>query len=184
MKNIYLIRHCSTKGQHIDSPLSTEGIRQAEFLAQFLIENANPIDKIVSSPYLRAIESIKPFSKEQKIKIDVDSRLSERIISNEPIDDWLDEVEQSFLDLEYTLPGGESGNQIIDRSIQLIEEILQNDDIKNTVIITHRNLLSLILKHYDDQFGFNDWKKMQTADIYVLTYKQHEISSIEKLNKK
>ncbi|CAM3148907.1 histidine phosphatase family protein [Paenibacillus sediminis] len=59
MKTLYLIRHCKAKGQEPDADLTLEGELQAEALSNFLIDK--PIDLIISSPFLRAIHSIKPF---------------------------------------------------------------------------------------------------------------------------
>src|SRR5690625_6007216 len=87
MKKIYFVRHCSADGQHKDSPLTIEGTRQAQLLSIFLTENDIPIDRIISSPYLRAVESIKPYAEKHGIDIEVDERLHERVLSNEPVDE-------------------------------------------------------------------------------------------------
>src|SRR5690625_5919276 len=87
MKKIYFVRHCSADGQHKDSPLTIEGTRQAQLLSIFLTENDIPIDRIISSPYLRAVESIKPYAEKHGIDIEVDERLHERVFSNEPVDE-------------------------------------------------------------------------------------------------
>src|SRR5699024_6472975 len=97
MKNIYLIRHCTAAGQHPDSPLTRDGLRQAVQLKDFFISQNIDCDRIISSPYLRAIDSIRPYAEQIGLPIDVDERLKERILSDRPIDDWLDVLEQSFM---------------------------------------------------------------------------------------
>lgn len=167
MKKVYLVRHCSTAGQHRDSPLTTEGIRQAELLSRFLSDNNYPIDKIISSPYFHATESIKPYSDKINLKITTDGRLRERMLSNEPIDDWLEVLEHSFNNLDYNLPGGESSNDAVNRANKVIKGIA-NDS--NVIIVTHDNLLSLIIKQYDDSFGFNQWKELKNPDVFLIDY--------------
>lgn len=182
MKKIYLVRHCSAAGQHKDSPLTTEGMRQAQLLSIFFSDQNYPIDKIYSSPYLRAIESIKPYSEKVGVKIDLDDRLQERVLSDEPIDDWLEVLEQSFNDHDYKLPGGESANEALRRASQLLESIYNSDD-SDVVVVTHGNLFALILNQFDGNFGFNKWKEIRNPDVYLINYNQN-IQSIELLWKR
>jgi 2,3-bisphosphoglycerate-dependent phosphoglycerate mutase len=179
LKKIYLVRHCSAAGQHKDSPLSTEGTRQAQLLSIFFSDQNYSIDKIYSSPYLRAIESIKPYAENIDLKINIDDRLRERVLSNEPVDDWLEVLEQSFDDHDYSLPGGESANEATYRVNQLLNEIYESDD-SNIILVTHGNLFALILRQFDDSFGFNQWKEIQNPDVYLITYDK-TVQSIKSL---
>lgn len=181
MKKIYLLSHCSASGQHKDSPLTTEGTRQAQLLSIYFIKNKIPIDKIISSSYFRAIESIQPYSDKSGIKIELDDRLHEFILSNEPVEDWIEAIERSFADANYHLPGGESANEAVKRANKVLEEIYQNPDFSNVILVTHRNLLSLILKEYDDSFTFDKWKELNHPDIHLITY-ENGIKSIERLS--
>lgn len=163
------MRHCSASGQHKDSPLSTEGMRQSQLLSFFLSDRNDPIDKIISSSYLRAIESIKPYANKIGVNIEIDDRLRERILSNEPVDDWLEVLEHSFAHHEYYLPGGESSKEATHRANELFKEINDSED-SHFILITHGNLLALILSQFDDRFGFEEWKSMQYPDVYLIHY--------------
>ncbi|WP_099158296.1 histidine phosphatase family protein [Virgibacillus ndiopensis] len=174
MKNIYVVRHCSAEGQHRDSPLTNEGIRQARLLSNFFTEQNVRFDKIVSSPYLRAIESIKPFAENNNLQIEVNELLKERILSEEPIDDWIEVLEQSFIDLDFTLPGGESANDAIKRVSNVLDDIFNNDSLTNVILVSHGNLIALLLKQYDDTFGFNKWKNLRNPDIYLVQIDNNE----------
>jgi len=57
-KTIYLVRHCKAEGQAPDAKLSPIGKKQSALLTEFLLEKQ--IDSIVSSPFKRAVDSIKP----------------------------------------------------------------------------------------------------------------------------
>lgn len=180
MKKIYFVRHCSAQGQHKDSPLTYKGIEQAERLAKFFQNENILFDRIISSPYLRAIESIKPYAKEQKVKIEIDDRLKERILSEEPIDDWLEILEQTFENYDFKLSGGESSNEAVQRALELLHEIYYDEKHANIAVITHGNLLALILNHYDKQFGFRSWKELQNPDLFLLEFKDN-FKSIKRL---
>ncbi|WP_316246817.1 histidine phosphatase family protein [Paenibacillus ihumii] len=93
-KHIYIIRHCKAAGQEAGAPLTTEGQMQADQLSDFLTKR--PMDYIVSSPYERAVSSIRPFAQKQNLIIHTDSRLSERVLSSEQLDDWIEKLRESF----------------------------------------------------------------------------------------
>ncbi|WP_077326573.1 histidine phosphatase family protein [Virgibacillus siamensis] len=176
MKNLYIIRHCLADGQHIDSPLTDVGMRQAHLLSVYLSEKDIKIDKIISSPYLRAIESIRPFAEKNKLKINVDDRLKERILSDEPIDDWMEVLEKSFSDHDFQLPGGESGNDVIKRASMVIDAVNNEEDISNVLIVSHGNLIALLLGMYNPDFGFEGWKNLQNPDVFLINLEENEHS--------
>lgn len=180
MKKIYCIRHCSATGQHKDSPLTTEGTRQAQLMSMYLNEQKFPIDKIISSPYLRAVESIKPYAETNNLEIEIDTQLHERVLSIEPLDDWLHELEHSFQNPNYRLPGGESGNDAIQRANHILDDIFKNDDDTHVILVTHGNLLTLLLSQYDPSFNFEKWKQLKNPDVFLINYDQG-VQSIEHL---
>lgn len=168
MKKIFLVRHCLADGQHKDSPLTTVGMRQAILLSRFFDKQKIKFDGIISSPYLRAIESIKPFAESNNLRVELDDRLQERILSNEPIDDWMEVLEQSFNELDFKLPGGESANDAITRGNALLDSIFQDNDLNNMILVSHGNLISLMLKSFDQTIGFDEWKNLNNPDVYLI----------------
>lgn len=175
MKTIYFVRHCTAAGQHKDSPLTTVGMRQAHLLSVFLTEQNITVDKIISSPYLRAIESIKPFAESINKEIEIDDRLQERILSEEPIDDWLEVLEHSFNNHAFALAGGESANDAIQRANTVLDQVYANDEISNILIVSHGNLLALLFQQYDNNFGFKQWKELRNPDVYRLDIEDENI---------
>ncbi|MFD1040036.1 histidine phosphatase family protein [Virgibacillus byunsanensis] len=173
------MRHCSAEGQHKDSPLTTVGMRQAHLLSNFFNDQNISIHRIISSPYLRAIESIKPYAQLINTEVEVDERLKERILSEDPIDDWLEVLEQSFTDLDFTLPGGESANDAMHRVSQVIDSIYDNENVANVIIVSHGNLLSLLLKQYNPDFGFANWKELRNPDVFLVNMDDEKTHSVE-----
>lgn len=166
-KTIYLVRHCKAEGQGFDAQLTPTGISQSEMLTEFLLDKQ--IDSIVSSPFERAIQSIKPLANRIDLQIKEDERLSERVLSSEDRENWLEMLEHSFNDLDICYDGGESSRQATNRAVEVIEEILKGS-ANNIVIATHGNLMSLILKHFDQSFGFEEWKALSNPDVFCLKF--------------
>lgn len=180
MKKLFIVRHCLADGQHKESPLTDVGMRQAHLLSVYLSENDFTIDKIISSPYLRAIESIRPFAEKTNLKINIDDRLQERILSDEPVDDWMEVLEQSFADWDFRLPGGESGNDVINRTNKVIDSLHSEQDVSNVLLISHGNLIALLLSTFNPDFGFEGWKNLQNPDVFLidLDEEKHSVKSL------
>lgn len=83
MKKVYVIRHCAAEGQSSESPLTATGYRQANELATFFYNFK--VERIISSPYKRAIQTIQPLAELLNIEIEMKSQLEERVLSTEPL---------------------------------------------------------------------------------------------------
>ncbi|PLR76410.1 histidine phosphatase family protein [Bacillus sp. V3-13] len=163
MKTIYIVRHAQAEGQPFDSPLTEIGVRQAAALACLFADKQ--IDVIYSSPFIRAIATIKPLSDLKGLEIIEDSRLGERVLSSEYYPDWLDKVKQSFADFELVFEGGESQASGMKRAASILEEAIASP-AENIVLVSHGNLSTLLLRYFDDRFGFTHWLEMTNPDVF------------------
>ncbi|WP_442603149.1 histidine phosphatase family protein [Paenibacillus sp. KN14-4R] len=173
MKNIYLVRHCKASGQAADAPLTEIGIAQAKQLVHFFSDKN--IDSIISSPFERAHQTIHPLSAQLGIEITLDDRLMERVLIGEDHPDWYEMLRQTFDDLDLCYEGGESSRTAMARAISVVDEILSSR-AQNTVIVSHGNLISLLLKHFDKRMGFKEWEALSNPDVYHLSFDNHSPS--------
>ena len=171
---LYLVRHCQTSGQERDAPLTAQGYEQAEHLAGFL--DSKSVRRIVSSPFRRAQESIAPFSALRGIPVTLDERLCERVLSGTNRDDWREKLATSFADKDACLDGGESSNAAMERGVVAVMEAWRGDGA--TVVVTHGNLLTLILHHFNPAIGFNDWSRLTNPDIFALTRDAERVQTV------
>ncbi|MCK9910575.1 histidine phosphatase family protein, partial [Microbacteriaceae bacterium K1510] len=93
MNQLYIVRHCQAEGQHPDAPLTAAGRLQAEALKSFFSKVI--VDRIISTPFARAQESVRPLAKERGISVQLDERLAERVLSAEPMPDWLEKLRRT-----------------------------------------------------------------------------------------
>lgn len=166
-KVIYLVRHCQASGQAPEAELTQEGELQAEELADFFEEKG--IVHIVSSPYRRALQSINPTSKRLGIIVESDACLVERVLSIEDLPDWMEHLERSFNDSDLKLAGGESGREAAERGM----EVLRGAQSRS-VLVTHGNLMALMLRHLNPDFGFREWKALGNPDVYEIRLAESE----------
>ena len=166
-KTIYFVRHCAAAGQEADAPITEAGVLQAERLASLLCNSG--VQRIVSSPYRRACQSIMPLAERLGQDVETDIRLTERVLCAGNCPDWMDRLRASFSDFDLCLPGGESSRTATARAIAAIEDCLKIGPA-STIVVTHGNLLALILKHYDADVGFAEWKALSNPDVYRVRF--------------
>ena len=173
IKKIYLVRHCKAEGQEPDATLSPIGFEQSKKLGGFF--SNIEVDQLISSPFLRAVQSAEYISKNKQLHIKIDQRLSERMLSTASLPDWLDKLRLTYDDLDLVYEGGESSREATNRILQVVEEVIQSGN-RNTILVAHGGILSLLLKHYDGNFGFEPWKKMTNPDVYQITYNNESVT--------
>ena len=161
--SIILVRHCQSSGQKPDDPLTAKGATDAERLVAQLTPLG--IDAVYSSPYARAVQTIEPFAAARNLPINIDFRLRERLLSAEPLDNWMAHVERSFADLDHRAAGGESLREAQARGLAAIEQIC-GDGAVLAVVVSHGNLLASLLNRIDPAFGFSEWRGMSNPALY------------------
>src|SRR4051794_2480754 len=102
---IYFVRHCQATGQERDAPLTELGQHHALALAERYRDV--PVGRIISSPFVRAVETIRPLSERLGLTVELDERLVERVLSLAPLDNWRERLAETFIDLNLSF-GGES----------------------------------------------------------------------------
>jgi 2,3-bisphosphoglycerate-dependent phosphoglycerate mutase len=162
---VALVRHCESSGPAPDAPLTEVGRAQAVELARRL--EPLGIDHVVSSPYAKARATIEPFAARSGLLLHVDDRLAERRLSPEPIDAWREVVRRSFEDLDFRAPGGESGRETLTRGWAAIEAVLGGGH-RLPVVVSHGQLLSLVLHSIDPSFGYEGWESLRNPDVHLL----------------
>lgn len=177
MQNIYVVRHCKAKGQEPFARLTETGVQQANLLAEFLSDKN--VDFIISSPYDRAYRTIEPLAAKLDLEIILDDRLIERVLTDKNHPEWRDMLRTTYDDLDLCYEGGESSNTAMIRAIRVVTEVL-NSGFNNSVIVSHGNLISLLLKHFDDRIGFREWEVLSNPDVYHLCF-SNEAPSIHRI---
>ncbi len=177
MKKIYIVRHAKAEGQPFHSRLTKEGEQQAHDLASFL-ENRG-IQAIYSSPFIRAVQTISPFSERSGLAVHQDERLQERVLSDENFDDWEDKLKLSFDDFSLVYSGGESNEQGMQRAVSFINELLNKEE-STVVIVSHGNLTTLLLRFFDDTFGFDHLLELSNPDVYVVNL-ENQVVKVERI---
>lgn len=170
MTVVYFVRHAEVTYIPDDSlrALSSFGVEQAIQVSDYF--EGLKINRILSSPYKRALETIEKIAVSRGIKIELNEELRERKVANGHIDDFDGFVKRQWENFDYKLEDGESLSETKERGIGALNEILNQCENETVVIGTHGTILSVLLNHYDPSFGYEDWEAMKMPSIYKLEF--------------
>ncbi|CEP44672.1 MAG: histidine phosphatase family protein [Paeniclostridium sordellii] len=169
MNKIYFVRHAKpdfSVHDDLTRPLTDKGIIDSKNICEFLKEKS--INKIYSSPYKRAIDTIKELAQNLSIKIEVVDDFRERKISNIWIEDFNKFSKSQWENFEYKLNDGESLNEVQSRNIKALHKILNENSNQNIVIGTHGTALSTIINYYDKTFDYLSFTKIKDIMPFII----------------
>ena len=153
---LYVARHGQTLWNvqnkvcgRTDIPLTEEGHRQAELLAERI--SGLEIDMILASPMLRARQTAEPTARLKHLTILTDDRLIEQDYG---IYEGVDRRDPGFLSnkrqFAFRYPGGESMMDVAHRVYDLIEELRTSYSDKNVLLVCHGGVCRLIRTYFED----------------------------------
>ena len=152
-----LIRHARAAGQAPDAPLTEEGHRAAQNLIVQL--GQRNITRIVSSPWVRAVDTARPLAEALGLNLETDGRLTERILSSTDRADWQEQLRKSFFDNQFCLLGGESGQAAKARALAALDDAHGPSGL--SAVFTHGNLLALLLG-----LDYDGWAGLRNPDVW------------------
>ncbi|MEW4369396.1 histidine phosphatase family protein [Paenibacillus kandeliae] len=177
MTELYIIRHCQATGQEAEAELTDIGKLQAIELADSL--QSVGIDYIVTSTYERARCTIEPLAQRIGLPVNEDERLIERVLCGNSHQNWREMLRRTYDEPELCYEGGESSCAAVERALQVVQSIL-SASYERPALVSHGNLISLLLRHYESSFGFAEWERLSNPDVYVIKM-QPEHTVIERV---
>jgi broad specificity phosphatase PhoE len=200
---LYFIRHGETisnkqkirQGVQIDDYLDTQGVLQIQKIAKII--KALDLDVLFTSYLKRAEETAALINRSlvEPIPILHDFRLRERdfgSLSGKSQEEW-DKLLPDNLELEamqnydYRPFDGESVEDVRQRSVSAILDIIANRGNENIGIITHNGVIRLLLFHFPDipriYRGYDTDKDIANADIYEWDITDGKIANLKSLLK-
>lgn len=162
LNKVYFVRHAKpdfSVKEDLTRPLTEEGVNASKKVKMFLKDKN--ISKIYSSPYKRAIDTVKDLSDFLHLDIEVIDDFRERKVCDNWIEDFNKFCEKQWSDFNYSLDNGESLKEVQDRNIKELHKILNKYDEENIVIGTHGTALSTIINYYDNNFNYSSFNKIK-----------------------
>ena len=169
MTNVYFIRHAEPNYENHDDlsrELSPKGLQSSKELVNSFA--GIQIDAFYSSPYLRAVDTIKPLADSRGRSIHLIPDFRERKITDHWIEDFTGFTEKQWADFHYHLPGGESLSMVQERNIRALEDLLQAHPNQTILIGTHGTALSTIINYYKPNFQLADFHRIKGVFPWIV----------------
>ena len=194
-KNFYLFRHGQTNWNlekrcqgHTDIPLNERGFKEAKELSIKL--DRIPLEVIYSSDLKRAVQTAEVLSVKKKIPLLLSKNLREFCLGSaegKSHDDLVStygiELWENFLSIncektDISYPGGESRQQVLKRTLKILNTIACESSYQNIGIATHGGTLRNLLTHIDPSFQKNI--NTPNCSVFNICYLSHEKKWISK----
>ena len=171
MTTLILVRHAQSAPDPAqperDWPLSEAGKRQATDLAPVLAELG--VDALASSPYLRAVETLRPYAEMAGIGIAVDEDLRERALGRwmDDIADAEEAVRRMHADLDFQREGGESGRACIARFEAALARVVAANPGRTTAVGSHGGVLGHLIARQGVALPDAFWKRIRNPHLFI-----------------
>lgn len=172
MTTIYLIRHAKPDFRihnDMERPLTEEGKQSCSRVTEFLM--GKKITHVYSSPYKRAMDTIKEFAMVKRHSVEAVYDLRERAVDEGWIENFSEFVHSQWKDFDYKLEGGESLREVEARCVPALEAILRENPEGNIVIGSHGTVISTIIHYYDNAFGVEHFNLIRNIMPFVAKLK-------------
>ena len=184
-KYIYIIRHGETEynklqimqGRSIDLSLNNKGKEQADSFHKMYGDI--PFELVITSELKRSQESVKQFT--DKLPHIIDKRITEiswGANEGKPMDKSVTLRFKKMIEewangnLDYSIPGGETGTSLSNRLQNFIDDLLKRDE-KYILVCTHGRALKMLVTKMLNQ-PISDMEKYRHANTGLYLFKQEE----------
>jgi len=169
MTQIYFVRHAEPNYRnHVDAEreLSERGLEDRKLVTHFLLDKE--IDLILSSPYRRAVETVRHFADTVRMPVIHIQDFREREVADEWIDDFNAFSRHQWEDFDFSLPGGECLREVQKRNVEALAQVLREHSGKRIVIGGHGTSISTVLNYYDHTFGHTDFERIRRLMPWIV----------------
>jgi broad specificity phosphatase PhoE len=194
MKTLYFIRHAQSVANEKDIlasrqpfPLSEKGRQDARAIAAELKELVK-LDRVISSPLLRAIQTAEPIAEAFGLAVETDERITEQEIgvyaglTYAELDDRPDYMHDRSNRWTWVPEGGgESYEMIADRLVPFFESVEKMED-ETILFVTHAVTLRLIKATLEQTLPNYPYDIAKNGEIWKTQFtKQGDTHAIESI---
>lgn len=171
MTRIFFVRHAEPNYDNHDDrlrELTPRGMEDRKKVTAFLSDKS--IDKVISSPFKRAIDTVQDFADKNGLSIELIEDFRERRVDSEWIEDFTAFSRKQWSDFSFKLSDGECLKEVQDRNISALNSVLKKYPGKNIVIGSHGTALCTIINYYDNSFGYDNFEQIKALMPWIVEF--------------
>lgn len=168
---VYFVRHAVPNYNNHDDmsrELTEQGLRDRNLVTDFLSDKN--VDVVLSSPYKRAVDTVKEFADFKKLQIQLIDDFRERKVGNKWIEDFNGFCKKQWEDFDFKFSDGESLRAVQNRNISALNNALEIHKGKNIVIGSHGTALSTVINYFDSSFGYNEFNEIKNLMPWIVEF--------------
>lgn len=171
MTTIYFIRHAEPNYNNHDDltrELSAKGLEDRKTVTKFLKDKN--IQVALSSPFKRAIDTIKDFADGENLTIVTIDDFRERRVDSGWIEDFNAFAKAQWADFDYKLSDGECLREVQERNISALHEVLRSYKDRNIIVGSHGTALSTIINYFYPDFGYKQFEEIRGLMPWIVKF--------------
>lgn len=171
MTKVYYVRHAEPNYDNHDDvlrELTPKGLEDRKLVTKFLTDKE--INVAVSSPFRRAVDTIKEFTDLKELEIEIIDGFRERKVDSGWIDDFTSFTQKQWDDFTYKLSDGECLQEVQERNVSALLKLIEQYKEKNIVIGGHGTALSTIINYFDASFGYEEFSKIKNKMPWIVEF--------------
>lgn len=139
---------------------------------------------MISSPYKRAVDTIKPFADMFEHEIEIVDDFRERRIDSTWIEDFKAFSKPQWADFTYKLTDGEALGEVQKRNCAALFNIVSRYNNKNIVVGSHGTALATMINYFDKNFGYEEFERIKGLFPWIVkfTFAENALVTIEYIN--
>ena len=171
MTELYFVRHAEPNYNNHDDmtrELSPKGMRDRLLVTEYLADKG--IGLVLSSPYMRAVDTVSHFAVLHNLPVSTVADFRERTVDSVWIDDFAAFTRSQWADFNYKLNGGETLAQVQKRNINALYRVIQQHPDKAIAIGSHGTALSTIINYFVPQFGIEEFTRIKSVMPWIVRF--------------
>lgn len=185
MTVFYFVRHAEPNfNNHNDElrELSEKGLKDRKLVTEYLKDKN--IDVVLSSPYLRSVDTIKDFADKFNFQIELVNDFRERKVDSIWIEDFSSFCKKQWSDFSYKLSDGETLRKVQTRNIDALKIALVKYKDNNIVVGSHGTAISTIINYFDSTFGYQNFERIKLLMPWIvkITFDDDKLQDIEMID--
>lgn len=185
LTTIYFIRHAEpdfSNHNDMERPLTQKGMDDSKLVTKYLSDKN--IDIVLSSPYMRAISTVKDYADLSGHSITTVEGFRERKVDSVWIEDFNKFSEMQWNDFDYKLSDGECLREVQNRNIDALMQVLREYRDKNIIIGSHGTSLSTVINYFKPECGLDYFQRIRHFMPWIvkLSFDGEELLHIEEID--
>lgn len=171
MTTVFFIRHAEPNyDNHNDAlrELSAKGLSDRKLVTRFLA--GQRIDAVLSSPYKRAVDTVKEFADSFGFQIGLVDDFRERRIDSVWIENFEEFSKRQWRDFDFKQSDGECLRQVQERNIKALNGVLERYSGKTIAVGSHGTALSTIINYYNPAFSYDDFERIRGLMPWIVRF--------------